>query len=77
MKPKELTDTLSAIIFVLPGLVIVGWWTGFPFWESFLICLSGGAPTLSKLGHTGIESLHARCADPCRRELRLTRESNP
>ena len=22
--------TLSAIIFVLPGLVIVGWWTGFP-----------------------------------------------
>jgi putative OPT family oligopeptide transporter len=34
--------TLSAIIFVLPGLVIVGWWTGFPFWESFLICLSGG-----------------------------------
>src|SRR6187200_931298 len=28
--------TLSAIIFVLPGLVIVGWWTGFPF------CLSGG-----------------------------------
>ncbi|HET9797825.1 MAG TPA: oligopeptide transporter, OPT family, partial [Gemmatimonadaceae bacterium] len=34
--------TLSAIIFVLPGLVIVGWWTGFPFWESFLICVSGG-----------------------------------
>ncbi|PYO75992.1 MAG: oligopeptide transporter, OPT family [Gemmatimonadetes bacterium] len=34
--------TLSAIIFVLPGLVIIGWWTGFPFWESFFICLSGG-----------------------------------
>jgi putative OPT family oligopeptide transporter len=34
--------TLSAIIFVLPGLVIVGWWTDFPFWQSFLICLSGG-----------------------------------
>ena len=34
--------TLSAIIFVLPGLVIVGWWTGFPFWQSFLICLTGG-----------------------------------
>ena len=34
--------TLSAIIFVLPGLVIVGWWTGFPFWQSFLICTSGG-----------------------------------
>ncbi len=34
--------TLSAIIFVLPGLVIVGWWSGFPLWQSFLICLSGG-----------------------------------
>src|ERR687896_416564 len=34
--------TLSAIIFVLPGLVIVGWWTGFPFWQSFFICLTGG-----------------------------------
>jgi putative OPT family oligopeptide transporter len=33
---------LASIIFVLPGLVIVGWWTGFPFWESFLVCASGG-----------------------------------
>ncbi|MDU6928086.1 MAG: OPT/YSL family transporter, partial [Dermabacter sp.] len=22
--------TLSAVIFILPGLVIVGWWSGFP-----------------------------------------------
>src|SRR4029453_4586281 len=34
--------TLSAIIFVLPGLVIIGWWTGFPFWTSFLVCTAGG-----------------------------------
>jgi len=34
--------TLSAIIFVLPGLIIVGWWTGFPFWVSFCICAAGG-----------------------------------
>ena len=34
--------TLSSIIFVLPGLVIVGWWTGFPFWMSFFICAAGG-----------------------------------
>ncbi|MBE1159799.1 OPT family oligopeptide transporter [Dyella acidiphila] len=34
--------TLSAIIFVLPGLIMVGWWTGFPFWISFGICASGG-----------------------------------
>jgi putative OPT family oligopeptide transporter len=34
--------TLSSIIFVLPGLVMVGWWTGFPYWESFAICVIGG-----------------------------------
>jgi putative OPT family oligopeptide transporter len=34
--------TLSTIIFVLPGLVMVGWWTGFPFWESFSVCAIGG-----------------------------------
>jgi putative OPT family oligopeptide transporter len=34
--------TLSAIIFVLPGLVMIGWWTGFPFLESFGICAIGG-----------------------------------
>src|ERR1700749_4735924 len=34
--------TLSAIIFVLPGLVIVGWWADFPFWTSFWICAAGG-----------------------------------
>src|ERR1044071_7984873 len=33
--------TLSCIIFVLPGLVIVGWWTGFPFWPSSLSCVAG------------------------------------
>ena len=34
--------TLSAIIFVLPGLIMIGWWTGFPFWISFEICALGG-----------------------------------
>ena len=33
---------MSAIIFVLPGLVMVGWWLEFPFWESVLICVLGG-----------------------------------
>ncbi|GAC1593866.1 MAG: hypothetical protein NVS3B28_24130 [Candidatus Velthaea sp.] len=27
---------------MLPGLVLVGWWTGFPFWQSFGVCLVGG-----------------------------------
>ncbi len=34
--------TLSSIIFVLPGLVMIGWWSGFPFLESFAICAIGG-----------------------------------
>lgn len=34
--------TLSAIIFVLPGLVMIGWWTGFPYWTSVLVCGLGG-----------------------------------
>ena len=34
--------TLSAIIFVLPGLIMVGWWTGFPYWVTFGICALGG-----------------------------------
>ena len=34
--------TLSAIIFVLPGLVMVGWWTGFPYWLSVAVIAIGG-----------------------------------
>ena len=34
--------TLSAIIFVLPGLVIVGWWSGFPYWTTAFVCALGG-----------------------------------
>ncbi len=34
--------TLSSIIFVLPGLIMVGAWTGFNFLESFLVCALGG-----------------------------------
>src|SRR5439155_7768689 len=34
--------TLSSIIFVLPGLVMIGYWTGFPYWISFAICAIGG-----------------------------------
>ncbi len=34
--------TLSSIIFVLPGLIMIGWWTGFHYWTSFAICALGG-----------------------------------
>ncbi|PWG03797.1 oligopeptide transporter, OPT family [Sphingosinicella humi] len=34
--------TLAAICFVLPGLVMVGWWQGFPFWTTALVTALGG-----------------------------------
>lgn len=34
--------TLSAIIFILPALVMMGHWHGFPFWQTFGICAAGG-----------------------------------
>lgn len=34
--------TLSAIIFVLPGLVMLGYWQGFPYWTTAAVCFFGG-----------------------------------
>jgi putative OPT family oligopeptide transporter len=34
--------TLAAIIFVLPGLVIIGWWQGFPYWTTAAATAVGG-----------------------------------
>jgi len=34
--------TLAAIIFVLPGLVIIGWWSGFPYWMTAAATALGG-----------------------------------
>lgn len=34
--------TLSAVIFVLPGLLMIGYWQGFPFLETLLLCACGG-----------------------------------
>ncbi len=34
--------TLAAIIFVLPGLVMIGWWQGFPYWITVAVCAIGG-----------------------------------
>ena len=50
--------TLSAIIFVLPGLVILGYWQGFPFLTTAAVCATGGilgvmfsVPLRRALGH--------------------------
>lgn len=34
--------TLSSMIFILPALLMVGYWQSFPFWLTFAICASGG-----------------------------------
>ncbi len=34
--------TLSAVIFVLPALLMLGYWTSFPFWQTVLLCVTGG-----------------------------------
>jgi len=33
---------LASIVFVLPGLVMVGWWSHFPFWQTYGVCVIGG-----------------------------------
>ena len=33
--------TLSSIIFILPALVAMGYWQGFPFWQTLGICAGG------------------------------------
>ncbi|QIL44565.1 oligopeptide transporter, OPT family [Acidovorax sp. HDW3] len=34
--------TLSSVIFVLPALLMLGLWSGFPFWQTALVCAAGG-----------------------------------
>lgn len=35
--------TLSAVIFIIPGLLMLGYWQGFPFWQTMMICACGGS----------------------------------
>ena len=35
--------TLSAVIFIIPGLLMLGYWQGFPFWQTLMICACGGS----------------------------------
>ncbi|GAB2484346.1 oligopeptide transporter, OPT family [Comamonas humi] len=34
--------TLSSVIFIMPGLLMLGYWAGFPFWQTALVCAAGG-----------------------------------
>jgi len=33
---------VATIIFILPGLVMIGWWTSFPYWTTVALCFIGG-----------------------------------
>ena len=33
---------VATMVFVLPGFVIVGWWSQIPYWETMLVCATGG-----------------------------------
>lgn len=33
---------LSSIIFVLPGMLMLGYWSGFPFIQTVIVCMAGG-----------------------------------
>ena len=46
---NNITQTLASaagavatMIFILPGLVMVGWWTSFPYWTTAAVCFVGG-----------------------------------
>lgn len=46
---NNITQTLASaagavatMIFVLPGLVMVGWWNDFPYWTTMAVCFVGG-----------------------------------
>lgn len=32
---------VATMVFVLPGFVIVGWWSSIPYWETMLVCATG------------------------------------
>lgn len=34
--------TLTAIIFILPGLIMLGYWHSFPLWQTLVLCALGG-----------------------------------
>lgn len=34
--------TLTAIIFILPGLIMLGYWHSFPLWQTLTLCALGG-----------------------------------
>lgn len=35
--------TLSAVIFIIPGLLMIGYWQGFAFWQTLMVCACGGS----------------------------------
>src|SRR3546814_15784226 len=61
--------TLAAICFVLPGLVMVGWSQGFPFWTTALVPALGGL--------LGVRSVERRVGQECVRSCRCRWSPHP
>lgn len=60
--------TLSSIIFVLPALLMIGWWSGFPYWTTAAVCALGGIPWRHVLNSVAPRTRHRiRPAVPRRR----------
>ena len=60
--------TLSSIIFVLPGLIMIGYWTDFPFWISFWICALGDRQRVGLAGFARTRGSH-RAREAARNRL--------
>ena len=33
---------VATMVFVLPAFVIIGWWTAIPYWQTMMVCATGG-----------------------------------
>ena len=33
---------VATMVFVLPAFVIIGWWSAIPYWETMMVCATGG-----------------------------------
>ena len=40
--PAPAAGTLSAIIIIIPGMLMIGYWQGFEFWQTLLVSACGG-----------------------------------
>jgi len=71
--------TLSAIIFIIPGMLMIGYWQGFEFWQTLLVSACGGclavhdhpaAPRDGRAQRPRLPGGRCGCGDPQGRQSR-------